>query len=341
MNDLLDFIKNPKDREDFFIAIIVIFLFGAGILYSIFPRNQYDGSLSEQELADNLEASLSAGNLKSKIFTDLESTDELEKLETERIISAKEAKLPDNNNTAIIEKSTIQEKPILEDQEALTDQTEEAELYDKKQKEIADLEAAAAIAAIEKANRLQAEKEAAEELKNASESADADKAAEELRKLEAAKANELKLAEAEKAAKLKAAEELKIKEAEKAKSAEDAAKNRTVNQSPKTDEANKETATTEYDNKKSQSQKKPSSPKAKTKPSGPRADCVVVVGAFKNASGVEIILKKLKAANYKTTTGYIRGLRYVGVPIFCDKNNDKVIKDLNEKFDKEAWVLRR
>lgn len=360
MNDLLDFIKNPKDREDFFIALIVIILFGAAITYTIFPKAE--SSLSEQELVEELNTALTKGDLNTKIFTDIESAEEFASLHEEE-----EATVISHTNMVVVPNQTTDANSSVSEVTEDSEELAEAELYEENTTAIPTETPPVNVSPTEKETEQQvdtAEKEATnEDIKD---------------KLEQLEKEELKDVKDD-LAQLKAEQEKKTEATETIKNADITANTK---DKEKLKEQQKKTKVTKNDKVESEiaaSQQnkeatidtedtpeigarpaqepetvvptpyeavKPTTPKTqqkRTKPNPPKAQkssCVIVVGAFKMAEGVTETLERLKAAKYKTTTGYVRGLRYVGVPVDCD-NHQALMDEINGKFDKEAWLLRR
>lgn len=360
MNDLLDFIKNPRDREDFFIALIVILLFGAAITYTIFPKAQ--SSLSEQELVEELSAALTEGDLNTKIFTDIEDAEEFASLHEEE-----DAAVISHTNMVVIPNQTKNANtstPITtENSEELT----EAELYEENTTNMATETPPINVSPTEKETEEQvdsAEREANEEdIKDKLEELEAEElkdVKEDLAQLNTAKEKETATTgtpkNADMAANTKSKEEL-----EEQQKKTNITKNDKVESEIAASQKNEETATDsentpEVDARPAQEpetatptpyeEATPTTPKAQQKSTKPnpsrtqKSSCVIVVGAFKMAEGVTETVERLKAAKYKTTTGYVRGLRYVGVPVDCN-NHQKLMNEINEKFDKEAWLLKR
>ena len=369
MDKLLNLLKNPKERQDFFIALIVIALFGYGILYAIFPStSQIETDLAEEvivsplDLEQRLENSLKNRNLgiEKGIITDLKYPEDFE-IEGEGV----DEETDSITKFSLIGKNKLRPTRIVDNnQDANTPTTEaevthtEAELYEEESplKEEKVDESKQEIG--EEKNAIT--EEAVDNREEAGEKANTEKAISQTEEGKNATINRAELEQSNKTEATSPAEDKttntqKITEKEKSSDSEKISednstttnelktnKNRTADKKKAASSSKKQTTTVA----------KPK-PKPKTPPSDYTAPdkqrittqkasaCVVVVGAFKNAEGATALENQLKAANYTTTTGFSNRLKYVGIPVDCKDEAaiTRIRAEVDQKFDVSSWVL--
>jgi len=72
-------------------------------------------------------------------------------------------------------------------------------------------------------------------------------------------------------------------------------------------------------------------------------NCVVVVGVFKEEANKTAVIEKLKSFGHSHAEGILRdNLNYVGVPVECnnEQQRQKLLKQLNQSFGIDSWVMR-
>ncbi|MFK7933555.1 MAG: SPOR domain-containing protein [Saprospiraceae bacterium] len=83
--------------------------------------------------------------------------------------------------------------------------------------------------------------------------------------------------------------------------------------------------------------------KRKKKQANTLSGCHVIVGAFKSSRNARSFREKVKAENFSVATGTVSGKMYVGVPVPC--GNEATIKQTQERvnaaFGIKSWVLRK
>lgn len=82
--------------------------------------------------------------------------------------------------------------------------------------------------------------------------------------------------------------------------------------------------------------------RAKRNAIGTFSGCHLIVGAFKNKRNAQSFKEKVTAKNFTVTIGQVRGKNYVGIPVDCtDKNAIQSTQQrVNNTFNINSWVLK-
>lgn len=88
--------------------------------------------------------------------------------------------------------------------------------------------------------------------------------------------------------------------------------------------------------------KRKAAERAKRNAIGTLDGCHIIVGAFKNKKNARSFKEKVAAQNFLVNIGSVRGKMYVGIPITCtDKDKIKATQQrVNDVFKISSWVLR-
>lgn len=314
MNTFHDIWNNPKERLDFIIALIVCALFGIGILFFL-PQNpsiaQEDNLLQNESASSSIEpTSLLAKDSEEitttyskKILTD----QDLEQKQKGNFFSQKN---PHIDSTKII--STHSQTNTSKKTSSLNTSPPQPKKMDVVKKKMNDVKKLSLdslkisdFQTLEKADKVT--RDSSKDLGNST-----DKKVDELTTI-------------------------------KKNSAEGMDKESTV------EEINVGKDTNSDNNKTSPSIKN-TKPKSTTPPSKPKkdnigyqsGDCIIVVGAFEKDVNAKKIIRQLKQKGYTVKTGWRKGLKYVGVPVDCQKDKimQNTLQQLRKTFDIEAWVLK-
>lgn len=321
---LEDIFGDPKEKQDFIIALVVVALFGVAILWQILPnRSDYaDEILNPTELAlksEQLEVQKVPTN--NTIVSDLnrgyspyydhkekelvmakaleKTALEETKLATDALIAANLAKAKESQDAGNQEDTEAYSEVI----ETPTTEvlTEEALVEDDllSEEEIAeDIENTEILS--DEATKILEEEERVEEPLEIIE----DEPTEEVLEAEEEAAAIAKL-EAEKEAAKRLAIEQKAEEERKAT----AKKRRQVTQESTSNTLN---------------------------------GCHVIVGVFKNRTNARGFRDKVSAADFDAKIGKVKGRTYVAIPVNCNNNWEmkNMQKRVNEAFDLNSWILK-
>ena len=68
--------------------------------------------------------------------------------------------------------------------------------------------------------------------------------------------------------------------------------------------------------------------------------CVVVIGAFKQQSNADRMIKRISAQGYNTYREYKNGMNRVGISYDCEHSDPDTFRaKVKKQFNKDAWHL--